>query len=524
MSRLTRRDFLKALAAGSLPLLPGLPMLARVAERHPNMPVLGQNESAGPNFIVFVIDAFSAHHISLFGYPRRTTPNLDALAERAIVYHRHYAPANFTSSGTASLLAGQYPLSHRAIQFHSKLRPGRSPHTLFNFQPGRRTFAYTHNPMAYMSLHSLSDQIGQLVNPSSLSLWSDSPAGSWFSDDYTTAFDAELLLFRNGAYPSGSLFYSLFNRAARALKKTSINTAYAQEYPRGVPSYIDEEAPDFMYFTIEAAVDWTIEQARDGSRPYLGYTHILPPHDPHTTRKEFYDLFLNDPIQLPSKPPHFFQEGHSQELLDLLRRYYDESLAYVDAEIGRLYQALKSSGDLENTWLIITSDHGELFERGIYRHITPVLYEPVVRIPLFILPPGPFKRIDIHSSTSNIDLLPTIAHLAGTAFDSGIDGQLLPGIPLPGGGVIPEDPGRSIFLFEAKESPAMQPLKKATAAIIKGSHKLIYYTGYPDFDQVFELYDLEDDPEELYNLHEPGSPIAEQLKEELLAFLADKSR
>lgn len=515
---------MKALGAASLPLLPGIPMLAQAAGGEYSNRTLGQEPASGPNFIIFVIDAFSARHVSLLCYPRRTTPHLDALAEKAIVYHRHYAPANFTSPGTASLLTGQLPLSHRATQFHSKLRPRRSPHTLFNFQAGRRIFAYTHNPMAYMHLDTLSGQIDALENPSGLSLWADSPAGRWFSDDYTAAFDAELLLFRNGAYPSGSLFYSLINRAARALKKRQINQAYAQQFPRGVPSYIDEEAPDFMYFTIEDAVDWTIAQVQDRSRPFLGYTHILPPHDPHTTRKEFYDLFLNDALKFPSKPPHFFQEGHSQEVLDLLRRYYDESLAYVDAEVGRLYEVLRSRGLLENTWLIITSDHGELFERGIYRHITPVLYEPVVRIPLLILPPGPFKRIDIHSPTSNIDLLPTIAHLSGIAFNTGVDGQVLPGIQLTGGGTQPEEPTRSIMLFEAKESPAMQPLKKATAAIAKGSHKLIYYTGYPGFDQVFEMYDLEADPEETNDLYEPGSPVARSLKDELLSFLAERSR
>ena len=67
------------------------------------------------NVLIVVFDAWSAHNISLLGYPRDTTPNLNRLAEHAIVYHNHYSTAPWTIPGTASLLTGVYPWTNRAF-------------------------------------------------------------------------------------------------------------------------------------------------------------------------------------------------------------------------------------------------------------------------------------------------------------------------------------------------------------------------------------------------------------------------
>src|SRR5512144_1796135 len=98
-----RRDFLKL--AGMLPVSLAAPRWTR------RLPEVG----APGNVIVVVFDAWTAFNVSLYGYPRQTMPNLERLAQRAIVYHDHYAGGNFTTPGTASLLTGTYPWSHRAI-------------------------------------------------------------------------------------------------------------------------------------------------------------------------------------------------------------------------------------------------------------------------------------------------------------------------------------------------------------------------------------------------------------------------
>ncbi|OGO14953.1 MAG: hypothetical protein A2Z14_05435 [Chloroflexi bacterium RBG_16_48_8] len=75
---------------------------------------------------------------------------------------------------------------------------------------------------------------------------------------------------------------------------------------------------------------------------------------------------------------------------------------------------------------------------------------------------------------------------------------------------------RSIFAIEAKSNPKFSPLVKGTVAMIKGDYKLIYYVGYEGHDGVFELYDLESDPEELNDLYSSRKSTASELENELL--------
>ena len=67
-------------------------------------------------------------------------------------------------------------------------------------------------------------------------------------------------------------------------------------------------------------------------------------------------------------------------------------MLYVDFEFNRLYTNLEQQGVLDNTLLIFTSDHGELFERNMMAHNDPYLFEPVVKVPLIIFEPGQTER------------------------------------------------------------------------------------------------------------------------------------
>ena len=111
--RLNRRDFLKLV--GLLPVGLSAPRLLRLLEASR----LAQEKPR--NVIVIIFDAFSAYDISQYGYARQTTPNIDRLAKRAVVYHNHFSGGNFTSPGTASLLTGVLPWTHRAINLNSKV-------------------------------------------------------------------------------------------------------------------------------------------------------------------------------------------------------------------------------------------------------------------------------------------------------------------------------------------------------------------------------------------------------------------
>ena len=90
--RLSRRDLLKLLA-----LVPGA-LAAR-----PLLSLLKGNAGDAPNVFIFIFDAWSANHMSVFGYPRATMPNLERFLDRAFVFHNHYSVGTFTVPGTATV-------------------------------------------------------------------------------------------------------------------------------------------------------------------------------------------------------------------------------------------------------------------------------------------------------------------------------------------------------------------------------------------------------------------------------------
>ncbi len=160
----------------------------------------------------------------------------------------------------------------------------------------------------------------------------------------------------------------------------------------------------------------------------------------------------------------------------------------MDANFGQLYLHLQKTGVLDNSYLIVTSDHGQLFERGVHGHVTPLLYDPVIHIPLIVSAPGQSTRRDVYSPTSCVDILPTLLKITGSPLPDWLEGNLLPGFEDE---VVSEPP---VFAMEAKQNSSFKPLTRATFAMMKGDYKLIWYLGYPGYDDVYELYNLTTDP------------------------------
>ena len=168
--------------------------------------------------------------------------------------------------------------------------------------------------------------------------------------------------------------------------------------------------------------------------------------------------------------------------------------------------------------MVVLSDHGQLFERGVHGHQSRLLYDQGIHVPLMISLPGQTTRQDIYEPTSNVDLLPTLVDLTGGENPAQLDGRLLPGL---GGDAASE---RSVFCVDAKESSAYRPLDVATFTIIKGNYKLLLHTGYAGFENIVEMYDLQSDPEEMNDLSKADAVITKQLLDELLAAREEADR
>jgi arylsulfatase A-like enzyme len=196
---------------------------------------------------------------------------------------------------------------------------------------------------------------------------------------------------------------------------------------------------------------------------------------------------------------------------------------YCDQEFNRLFRFLEDQGVLENTWIVLTSDHGEMFERGITGHITPVLFNPLMEIPLMIFPPGQQERIDVHSRTSAIDVLPTLAQVTGQPAPLWTEGHVLP----PFDQAYEDDPP-DVIGVRAKGIEKDEPIFRGTFMIIRDGFKGIFYMGYDGkiekWGDYVELYDLDNDPDELENLAEELPGKVDELSGILLEQLEEKNQ
>ena len=262
-------------------------------------------------------------------------------------------------------------------------------------------------------------------------------------------------------------------------------------------------------FLLTELVNGAIQILKNLNTPSLVYLHFYPPHHPYTPTKKFANAFNKSKETIIEKPYHQLVESKKTFSSTLLKnQQYDRFLASWDSELERLYQFIEKSGLREKSYIMITSDHGELFERGEADHMTPLLNQPVVRVPLIISYPGVSERKDIHSTTSSVDILPTIAQLSGKTKPDWVDGQILPGF----GGT--EDSERSVYCFEAKENSSFGPFIKYSIALSKNNKRLLYY-NYDNYKE-FEFYDLDTDPEEMNNLYPAQSADVKIMEQELL--------
>jgi arylsulfatase A-like enzyme len=511
MSRFSRRDFLKLAA-----LLPaGAALTSTLARYFPELQ--GAAQTNAPNVIIFLFDAMSARNLSLYGYPRNTTPNFIRFASHANVYHSHYSAGNFTIPGTTSLLTGLYPWTHRAITEAGMLRRDLTGDNIFRAMAGNyQRLAFGQNIWANFILNQFQSDIEIRLAPQSYGAAS-AILGDRFKDMSGSYRALDNFLFKFDKFGadnnSASLLFATVQRILFLRQLAQAQNANSQQYPLGLP--LTEDYP--IYYKLPDVFNGVTSDVLHLQQPTFAYFHLYPPHEPYRPSRDFYTMFL-DHYKPLAKPLHTLSSQITQNQLNNARRVYDEYIADLDWNFGNLLDALEKSGVFEKSIVVVTADHGQLLERGEEGHVTPMLYDPVVHIPLIVSMPGQTTRTDILDPTNSVDVLPTLAHLSGHAVPAWGEGALLPGL----GGTY--DTQRATFTVEAKLNPAFAPLKIATIAMRKGPYKLIHYLGYAKpYDDAYELYNLVDDLEEMNDLYSTQTEVAAALKAELLARLAESN-
>ena len=127
-------------------------------------------------------------------------------------------------------------------------------------------------------------------------------------------------------------------------------------------------------------------------KPFFLWVHVWPPHIPYLPPPFFRYKFINEEIL---EKYELFYDGYypskDQRQVDKARLRYDEFVLFADTSMKRFVNSVKEAGVFDNTMIIATSDHGELFEKGWIGHNSPTLYEAELHVPLLIHLPGAEK-------------------------------------------------------------------------------------------------------------------------------------
>jgi choline-sulfatase len=444
-----------------------------------------------PNVLLIMVDQLAAQWLPAYGHSVVHAPALSALAGEGVVFDAAYCASPLCAPSRAAMLSGRRASGIGVFDNAAEL-PASVPTLAHVFRAaGYRTCLS--GKMHFVGpdqLHGFERRLTTDVYPASL---------DW-TPDWTRSVADRL-----------PWYHSVHSVLEPARTVAAMQTDYDDE----VAFHAVREVHD-------------LARSGDG-QPFFLVASFTNPHDPWEVPGRYWDLYDPESIALPAVPLMGFEEAdpHSRRLRQMsgidevslseenirrARHGYYAAISYVDERIGMVLGALRETGLDSDTLIVFTADHGELLgERGLWYKMS--FLEPSARVPLVFGGPDLGTPRRVAQPVSLIDLVPTLAELAGIPLEGlEADGTSLAALLGDSGR---GDPVVCEYNAEGVNAPA--------AMIRSGVHKLIVCRDDPDL-----LYDLQADPLELVNLAEDpahASTVA-SLREALVARvdLADVER
>ena len=402
-----------------------------------------KREPGQANLLIIVVDALRADHLGCLGYGRIQTPNIDRLAREGVLFTQCISQAPWTLPSLGSLLTSKYPSQHGAETLVD---------TLDSLAIIKSIFRWGRLRPSNVTLSEVLKKAGFTTAGLQPNITAGSLAGFGQGDDFhLDAFKYSNLTLEGGL--------------VTLLPETAWQTVY----------------PSFQYARGEKIVDYAASWMGRNVEKRLGLSALLfETHEYYLERAEFADLY------------GLKKETAQADLVDL----YDRGVVAADRAVGRLLEKMERLGLLDETLVVLLSDHGEEFfdhggrdrgfdrwyDAGVYHGNT--LYDELLRVPLIMRLPGKIKpglRVDAQVRT--IDVMPTVLGLLGLETPGPLEGT---------------DLSRDAFAVPTglpafSESVLFKPEKKSLRV---DGWKLIVH---PDSGRE-ELYDLRADPGEQTDL------------------------
>lgn len=418
-----------------------------------------------PNILILMADQMVPSALPFHGHPITRTPAMSWLADNGVVFDNAYTGSPLCSPARASLMTGLLPSRTHAYDNAAE------------FASQIPTFAHYMRVAGYRTVLSGkmhfcgSDQLHGFEERLTTDIY---PVDFGWTPDWNRPHDR----------PDWYHDMSSILDAGPCLRSNQLD-------------FDDEVA-----FAAERELFGHIRS--NDERPFCFVVSFSHPHDPFAIPRQWWDMYRDEDIPMPAfgydeanVHPHEARLRHVCAMNDVqitpeqaraARRAYYGAISYVDDHIATLINLLRETGRLDDTVVILTSDHGEMLgERGLWYKMS--FFEGSVRVPLVVTAPSRFKAGRVPSPVTTMDLLPTLVGLAQDGDLSGIvgplDGQSL--LPLLAG----EPSGRDTVTAEYLAEGAIAPV----VMVRRGNVKLIHSPADPD-----QLFDLDTDPLERNNL------------------------
>ncbi len=355
--------------------------------------------AGSPNVLLIVLDTVRADRMSVYGYSRPTTPVLEQLAKRAICFTEARATAPWTLASHASMFSGRLP-HELGVEWATALKNNFPILAEYLGSRGYATAGFAAN-------------IGYCSYDTGLSRGFTHYEDYWADLEHFRPLRTAVLFKRAWDFTLDLARLCGDNRLQPVLEFL-------------VAPYRKDAATVSRQFT-----QW-LSQPQEPHRPFFAFLNYYDTHVPYLppqgtpvrfgpgprTLGDFHLLIgLWETTDKTRVAPHY---------RELIHDSYDNCLAYLDGQLGELFATLQSRGVLENTVVIVTSDHGEeLGEHGLFEH-GESLYRPEIRVPLLCCVPGRDQTsIVVREPVSLRDLPATIVELTGLAGESPFPGQSL---------------------------------------------------------------------------------------------------
>lgn len=432
-------------------------------------PRRGADASAPPpgakNVLLVVLDTVRAQSLSLYGYDRKTSPQLERLAARGVRFDQALSTAPWTGPSHASMFTGRFP-HEISIGWSTPLDATYPTLAGFLAARGYRTAGFVANT-TYCSYETGLDR------------------GFAHYEDYDVSLPAVLLC--------SSVVQRTLN-FARSHAVPGLDAAARTSVHRKTAARINA---DFLA--------WLTARGDNSGRPFLAFLNYYDAHHPYLTPGE------DDVDEACGRRPRsradfsllrgwwdIDKRNLSTAERALVRDSYDRCIAYLDRQLGRLFDALAQRKLLDDTIVIVTADHGEhLGEQRLYGHGCS-LYRPELHVPLLVLAPGiaPQGKV-VAEPVSLRDLPATVVDLIGLSA-----GAPFPGRSLARAWSSPGGDSSDALLSELARPPEADP-NGGRSPVCRGSMRSLvsgrwHYIQNGDGRE--ELYDFSADPEESHDL------------------------